>query len=80
MLKGFSIRVSASFLGKMSQASITDAKGAVIGSKLTITGSRYENTGSYECGVSNTHGKDIKVAQINVAKVIDYGSGSDEPL
>ena len=71
----------ASFLGKMSQAEIKDGSGAVIGSKLTITGATYENSGSYECRASNTHGEDKQIAQINVAKVIDGGSGSmDEPF
>ena len=71
----------ASFLGKMSQAEIEDGSGAVIGSKLTITGATYENSGSYECRVTNTHGEDKQIAQINVAKVIDVGSGSlDEPF
>ena len=70
----------ASFLGKMSQADIEDGSGALIGSKLTITGATYDNSGSYECRATNTHGEDKQIAQINVAKVID-GSGSlDEPF
>lgn len=64
----------------MSQTSIKDGNGAVIGSKLTITGAKYENSGSYECRATGTHGEDKKIAQINVAKVIDVGSGSDEPF
>ena len=64
----------------MSQTSIKDTSDNVIGSKLTITGATYENTGSYQCSVTNTHGQDKALAQINVAKVIDVGSGSDEPL
>lgn len=73
--------ITASFLGKMSQAEIEDGSGAVIGSKLTITGATYENSGSYECRATNTHGEEKQIAQINVAKVIDVGSGSlDEPF
>ncbi|XP_073252716.1 uncharacterized protein [Porites lutea] len=73
--------ITASFLGKMSQADIKDGSGTLIGSKLTITGATYENSGSYECRATNTHGEDKKIAQINVAKVNDVGSGSlDEPF
>ena len=72
--------IEASFLGSMSQTSIKDGNGVVIGSKLTITGATYENSGLYECLVSNTHGEHTALAQVNVAKVIDIGSGLDEPL
>lgn len=65
----------------MSQSSIRNAKGEVIGAKLSITGAKYENTGSYECKVTNSHGEATDLAQINVAKVFDFeGSGADEPL
>ena len=50
------------------------------GSKLTITSATYENSGLYECRASNTHGEHTALAQVNVAKVIDIGSGLDEPL
>ena len=73
--------IEASFLGSMSQTSIKDGNGVVIGSKLTITGATYENSGLYECRVSNTHGEHTALVQVvNVAKVIDIGSGLDEPL
>ncbi|XP_073254494.1 sushi, von Willebrand factor type A, EGF and pentraxin domain-containing protein 1-like [Porites lutea] len=72
--------IPGNFLGSMSQTSIKDGIGVVIGSKLTITGATYENSGLYECRVSNTHGEHTALAQVNVAKVIDIGSGLDEPL
>ena len=76
----FSFVPLADFLGKLSQAAIKNANGDVIGSKLTITNAAYENTGSYECRVTNTHGEDKSLAMVNVEKVIDFGSGADEPL
>ena len=64
----------------MSQSSIRNAQGEVIGAKFTITGATHENTGSYECKVTNTHGENKDLAQINVAPVLFPGSGADEPL
>jgi len=72
--------IPADFLGKLSQAAIKNPNGDVIGSKLTITNAAYENTGSYECRVTNTHGEDKSLVMVNVEKVIDFGSGADEPL
>jgi len=62
--------IPPNFLGKMSQSSIKNADGDVIGSKMTISGAMYENTGSYECHVTNSHGEDKSLATINVKKVI----------
>ena len=61
----------------MSQQSLKNANGDVIGSRLTITDATYDNTGSYECSVTNTHGSDMGLAKINV-EVFDNGSGSGE--
>lgn len=72
--------IEASFLGSMSQTNIKDGNGLVTGSKLTITSATYENSGLYECRASNTHGEHTALAQVNVAKVINIGSGLDEPL
>ncbi|XP_029182740.2 sushi, von Willebrand factor type A, EGF and pentraxin domain-containing protein 1-like [Acropora millepora] len=63
------------FLGQMSQPSIKNSNGEVIGSKLLIQGATYFNSGSYECKVTNPRGEDKALTQINVAKVFDSGSG-----
>ncbi|XP_068701381.1 sushi, von Willebrand factor type A, EGF and pentraxin domain-containing protein 1-like [Montipora foliosa] len=73
--------IAADFLGRMSQSSIKNSNGEVIGSRLSIQAATHENSGSYECRVTNTHGEDKGLAQLNVAKVfINPGSGSDESL
>ena len=64
----------------MSQQSLTNANGDVIGSRLIITGATYENTGTYECTVTNTHGSAMAFAKINVEKVIDHGGSGDQSL
>lgn len=63
----------------MSQQSLNNAGGDVIGSRLTITDATYENTGSYECSVTNTHGNDKGLAKINVEKVFDFGGSGQQP-
>lgn len=63
----------------MSQQSLKNANGDVIGSRLTITDATYENTGSYECSVTNTHGSDVGFAKINVEKVFDNGGSGEVP-
>lgn len=67
--------IPAGFLGQMSQPSIKNSNGEVIGSKLLIQGATYFNSGSYECKVTNPRGEDKALTQINVAKVFDSGSG-----
>lgn len=67
---------SAAFLGKMSQGSLKDANGTVIGSRLTITGATVENTGSYECTATNTHGTDMGLSKLTVKAVINSNEGS----
>lgn len=74
------IDISDAFLGKMSQQILKNANGDVIGSRLTITDATYENTGSYECSVTNTHGSDKGIANINVEKVIDFGGSGEGPI
>ena len=64
----------------MSQQSLTNTNGDVIGSRLTITGATYENTGSYECSATNTHGSEKGLAKINVEKVIDVGGSGEQPI
>ena len=64
----------------MTQSSLTNAQGDVIGAQLNITGATYENTGSYECRVINSHGEEMALAHVNVAKSFDIGSAGDEPL
>lgn len=68
--------IPLAFLGKMSQGSLKDANGAVIGSRLTITGATVENTGSYECAATNTHGIDTGLSKLTVKPVINYPEGS----
>lgn len=63
----------------MSQVSLTNPNGDVIGSKLVITGATYENTGSYECTATSTHGSDMGLAVINVEKVIGLAGSGDMP-
>ena len=63
----------------MSQQPLLNKDGDVIGSRLTITDAKYDNTGSYECSVTNTHGNDKGLAKINVEKVIDYGGSGQQP-
>ena len=60
----------------MSQESLKDANQNVIGSRLTITKATVENTGSYECVVTNSHGSDMALAKINVNPVINNQEGS----
>lgn len=67
---------SAAFLGKMLQGSLKDADGTVIGSRLTITGATVENTGSYECTATNTHGTDMGLSKLTVKAVINSNEGS----
>lgn len=64
----------------MSQETLKNANGDVIGARLTITGATHDNTGSYECSVTNTHGSAMAFAKINVEKVIDAGGSGDQPL
>ncbi|XP_020608020.1 sushi, von Willebrand factor type A, EGF and pentraxin domain-containing protein 1-like [Orbicella faveolata] len=73
------IDIPDDFLGKMSQHILKNADGDVIGSRLTITDATYENTGSYECSVTNTHGSEKGLAKINVEKVIDFGGSGEQP-
>ena len=63
----------------MSQQPLKNNDGDVIGWRLTITGATYDNTGSYECSVTNTHGNDSGLAKINVEKVIDFGGSGQQP-
>lgn len=63
--------IPLAFLGKMSQGSLKDANGAVIGSRLTITGATVENTGSYQCTAINTHGIDTGLSKLTVKPVIN---------
>ena len=66
----------------MSQQPLKNKDGEVIGSRLTITDATHDNTGSYECSVTNTHGIDKGLAKINVEKVIDVdvGSSGQQPI
>lgn len=68
--------IPPAFLGKMSQGSLKDADGTVIGSRLTITGATVENTGSYECTATNTHGTDMGLSKLTVKAVINSNEGS----
>ena len=65
---------AASHLGRMTQEPIKDGEGNIVGSKLVIQGAEVENTGSYECTATNTHGKAASLAQLTV-EAVEVGPG-----